>query len=130
MRIPQFSLTTFLVAVGLAALMIWVNIQERIVVSHSPAAFGLTDCVSIQVYSGWPLPYRWTSFLVWASKADWFVQKYPQSAVGAETPRILYDCVAINVVVACVLLGAVGCGTEWLFRRFVTSPKTGQLLRD
>lgn len=118
MRSLRFSLMSVFVVMTVASLLLWANVHQRVVVSHSPSAFGLPNCVSIHFLQGWPVVHTGTSFLVMRDEAARFIEDYPESARGADPPSLKFNPFVIDVVAAVICMAIAGFFSEWVVRRF------------
>ena len=115
MRIPRFSLSTLFVAMTLASLLLWANLQERVVVSEMPPYLrDFTWEASVYVYSGWPIYHRRYWYLIPKNKLREFV---PDEWGAYDEKPLTWERLLVNVAAGCLLIGTTACATEWIVRR-------------
>ena len=113
----RFHLVTLFCLITFCSLFIWANVRERIIISNSPAAFGLDGLVTVHIVSGWPVVHGETIFLVMREKADQFIREWPMSGAGGIPPSIQRGPLVANGLAGATAAVVITVICEFLVRR-------------
>ena len=115
----QFSLKTLLAVALILPVLAWLNLRTQIVVPKLPDQEpDELYFYSVTVFRGWPTHHCRVHYLLDYDGAQKFAHVTPDELRRVPTPGgNRSDCLAINIVVAVLILGSTISVTEFLARR-------------